>query len=280
MSWWRKLPGALLPACFFLFALMTAVSKLVPVQPRPVPARLAEDWKPQLAGVKTVDDALRILPSYIARERGSREARTAAGIDHFVRDRFFHGPSLLNYRHNWLAAAAGSFWIDLRMPVLPDEILHHRRAICSQQAIVFMELLKRSGMDYASVLVSWPTADGKAAGHFAVAARVDGNWLYFDPDQEARQIGVPVESVIDGTALPRLYGGKPALLEQMRYAAAHRQIRLAHVDVYPAPHGGLFQQVTRWLSAYGWLLFGMLALAQLATLRRGQELRAPIALPV
>ena len=62
------------------------------------------------------------------------------------------------------------------------------------------------------------------------------------------------------------------LVDCRRYAAAHRQIRLAHVDVYPAPHGGLFQQVTRWLSAYGWLLFGLLAVAQHVTLRRRQEL--------
>jgi hypothetical protein len=280
MTWSRKLPGALLPACFLFFALVTAISELVPVGPRQAPAGLAEDWKPQLASVKTVDDAVRILPAYFEREQGSREARIAAGIDRFVRDRFYHGPSLLNYRHNWIAAAAGAFWINLRMPVLPDEILHHRRAICSQQAIVFMALLERYRIDYASVLMNWPARGAGDEGHFAVAARIDGRWLYFDPDQEAAQVGVPVESVMDGSALPRLYAGKPALLGAMLYAAAHQQIRLAHVDVYPAPRGGLFQQVTRWFSAYGWLLFGLLTLAQLAVRhRRRGEVRAPVFLP-
>jgi hypothetical protein len=279
MSWSRKLPGALLLACFVLSALATAASKWVPPHAPPLPAAPAEAWKPRLADVKTVDDALKILPSYAAREHGSRDARIAFGIDRFVRDRFLHGPSLLNVRHNWLAGLAGLVWINLRMPVLPDEILHHRRAICSQQAIVFMALLKHSGIDYGSVLIAWPEGGEGEAGHFAVAARVDGRWLYFDPDQEAAVPATPLQSVIDGSALPRLYGAKPALLARMRAAAAEGRIRLARVDQDPAPRGALFQRVTRWLSAYGWLLFGFLFLAELAVRRRRSDWPRLVPLP-
>src|SRR4051794_27090419 len=146
--------GRLFLGCFLFFAAMTALSRWLPHPHSPVPADLTEEWRPELARVRSIDDAMRVLPVYVARERGSREARVTAAIDHFVRDRFIHGESLLSYHHNWLAALAGAFWINLRMPVLPDDILHHRRAICSQQAIVFMELLKRNGVSYASVLMS------------------------------------------------------------------------------------------------------------------------------
>ena len=270
--------GHLFFACFLFFAAMTAASRIIPHLHAPVPDDPGEDWRPELSRVRSIDAAMRVLPAYVARETGSREARTAAAVDHFVRDRFVHGTSLLSYHHNWLAALSGAAWLNLRMPVLPDDILHHRRAICSQQAIVFMEMLKRSGIRYASVLMGWPGANGEE-GHFAVAARVDGRWLYFDPDQEAAQEGAPVESVVDGSVLPRLYGDKPELLARLRYAAAHHRITLAHVDAYPAPRGGLFQRATEWLSAYGWLLFGLLSLSQrlLGSRRARGEARGALA---
>ena len=93
-----------------------------------------------------------------------------------------------------------------------------------------------------------------------LAARVDGRWMYFDPDQEPPIETVPVENVLNGSALQKLYGNKPALLAGMRYAVAHGTIRMGWVDTFPAPRGGLFQRVTAWLSGYGWLPLGLLAL--------------------
>jgi hypothetical protein len=257
---WRKGAGALLVAGFCLFGIMTLVGRSAAVPARPVPAALKEQWRPELARVRSVGEAMDLLPAYMARERGSREARAAKAINQFVQERFFHGESELTYRQNWLGRLAGAGWLNLRVPVIPDDILKHRRAICSQQAIVFMELLRRQGLHYASVLISWPAASSGSIGHFAVAARVDGRWLYFDPDQEVRQAGVPMARVMDGSALPMLYGDKPALLEGLRQAAALGRIRLAYVDAFPAPRGGLFQSATKWLSAWGWLFFGLLAL--------------------
>jgi hypothetical protein len=270
--------GRLFLACFLFFGAMSAASRLFPHPHPPLPADLNEEWRPELARVRSIDDAMRLLPVYAAREQGSREKRMTFAIDRFVRDRFVHGPSLLSYHHNWLAALAGALWINLRVPVLPDDILHHRHAICSQQAIVFMELLKRSHIGYASVLMAWPGPEGKN-GHFAVAARVDGRWLYFDPDQEAAKEGVPVERVLDGSALAALYRHKPTLLADLRYAADHGRIRLAHFDEYPAPRGGLFQRVTLWLSRFGWLLFGLLALAEMLLRRRREGPLRAMAVP-
>lgn len=259
--WFRRAAGGFLAVSFLVFALMAGLARLAPPHHGAVPDALEEQWRPDLAQVRSVDAAMRILPSYVERQHGSREARIAAGIDQFVRDRFFHDTSLLSWRENWLAVAAGEYWINLRVPVQPDAILHHRRAICSQQAIVFMEMLRRAGLHYAAVGMSWPSRDPASGGHFAVAAKVDGRWMYFDSDQEPPVESVPFDRVRDGSALQRLYGSKPALLEGMRYAVAHGQIRLLHVDGFAAPRGGLFQEMTAWLSAWGWALLGLLALA-------------------
>src|SRR5438067_1365881 len=257
---YRRAAGAFAFACFLLFAAIAAFEHLTPRTHGPVPAELNEKWQSSLADVRSVDAAMKVLPGYIARQQGSQEMRVARGIDQFVRDRFFHGISLLSWRENSLAALAGYAWINLREPVLPDDILHHRRAICSQQAIVAMELLRRYGMHRAAVMMAWDSPDPDGRGHFALAAKVDGRWMYFDPDQEPAVETVPVETVLDGTALPRLYANKPALLARMRGAAARGAIKMGWIDTYPAPRGGLFQALTAWLGAYGWLPFGLLAL--------------------
>jgi hypothetical protein len=160
--------------------------------------------------------------------------------------------------------------------VEPDQILRHRYALCSQQSIVFQALLKRYGIEYASILMSWPSPDPLGQGHFAVGARIDGQWRYFDTDIEARVSGVPVSEVIDGSAIARLYPDRPSLVANIRDAAAHGRISMAHVDQFPAAHAALFQETTRWFSAYGWILLGALGLLCLAPsfLRRRQRPQA------
>lgn len=255
--------GILLFLCALVLGAITLVSELAPFSRglAPLASDFSETWRPDLARVRSVDDAMRVLPAYIDRQHGSRDARVAAGIDQFVRERFYHGNSYISFHRNWLAAVAGAFWINLREPVVADEILRHRSALCNQQSIVFQELLKRYNIHYASVTMAWPDPQPSERGHFAVAARIDGNWIYFDTDLEAARRGVPVERVIDGSALPALYGDKPALLPKMQYAAAHGQIMLTHIDQYPAPRGALFQIVTEWLSNWAWLVFAALGAA-------------------
>jgi hypothetical protein len=270
VNWLYRAVGTLFFVAFLFFAVMRAATLLLPDDPEPVPRHVTESWRPELARIRTVDEAMRELPAYIARQHGSRDARVAAGIDQFLRDRFFHDGSYVSVHRNWLAFMAGSLWLNLRIPVLPDAILRHNSAMCSQQAIVFMELLRRYNIHYGAVLMNWPSSNPFSQGHFAVTARIDGRWIYFDPDQEAEQAGVPVERVLDGSALPALYGRKPALLANMRYAAAHGRILLAHIDENPAPRGGLFERVTELLSAWGWLVFGLLTAAFVLLRRRAR----------
>jgi hypothetical protein len=272
----RRFAGIALLACSILFAGVALAARYSAADPRPVPSPLREDWRPDLARIRSIDAAMAVLPAYVAREKGSREARIAGGIDRFVRARFFHGLSYLDWRENWLAALAGFAWANLQVPVLPDDILRHRRAICSQQAIVFMELLRRHGIHTAAVLAAWPSSDPAGGGHFALTARIDGRWLYFDPDQEPPASGVAVEGVIDGSALPNLYAAKPQLLAGLQQAAAQGTIRLAHIDSFPAPRGALFQVMTAWLSVYGWLPLGLAGLILIGLrLPRRRFLRLP-----
>ena len=65
-------------------------------------------------------------------------------VSETIKQRFYFG--LLHYRfaENWIAALSGKLlWSHLSAVVNPNDILKHSEGLCSQQTIVFMELLKR-----------------------------------------------------------------------------------------------------------------------------------------
>jgi hypothetical protein len=236
-----------------------------PPTPKTVLPTKDEQWVPKLARIQSIDAAMPVVKEYITKQRGTRDERIAKGIDQFVRDRFVHGFSYIPLRDNWILSILNVvIGRDLNVPLKPDEILQHRRAMCSQQSIIFMQLLRRFNVRFASVLMDWPEPN-KGGGHFAVAALIDGTWQYFDTDLEARST-VPVSSLIDGTAIPALYPDNPRMINGLRYASANGGIKLAYVDEYPAPRGLAIQTGTRILSGLAPLIFLLSAL--LIMLRR------------
>lgn len=256
-----RLAKIALGICFVILTCASFATRLTPKPARVPLASVREDFNSRLTSINSLEAAVPVVDRYIARERGSRQERIAAGIDHFIRDRFVHGYSRFYIQENWTARAAGFAWANLAMPVTPDTILEHRHALCSQQSIVFMALLRHYGIDFGSVLMSWPDPDPASRGHFAVAARVDEVWRYYDANQEARVSGAALASVIDGSALARLYPHRSNLVIRMRHAIAAGDIRLAHVNVNPAPRGTMFEEATQWFSRWGWLATGVLWVA-------------------
>lgn len=259
----RFLPILLLLMCI---ALIIWQNFPAPIKPR-LP-EIHERWRPELSTVESISDALPVVAVYISKQTGTRDERIVRGIDSFVRDRFVHGFSYIPVRDNWLLKSTfGMISDEYRSPVNADDILGHRHAICSQQSIVFMELLRRYGISYGAVLFAWPDPDPTYHGHFAVAARIDGHWRYYDSDLEV--VGSPlVRSVIDGTAVADAYPSNPRLVERMTYAAAHGGIALAHVNTYAAPRGKLLQDFTYGISKVMPFLLAAAALIFLVMQRR------------
>lgn len=171
-------------------------------------------------------------------------AEIAQAADTFVRERFADGYSRFRFDQNWLAYLAGFVWDDLRVPVLPDAILKHRRGACSQQAIVFQAILERFGIEYASVLFP---------GHYASAAHVDRQWIYFDPHLEADQSRLwPVSALRTAEGPKAIYGNRPQYAYIQSIAG---RAKLADVNRFPAPRGAAFETVTSYLSKFGWIIF-------------------------
>ena len=234
-----------LGSVLLLVAFLAVLIERLPSAHEPDAIHPHEQWKANLAGIQTVDAAMPVVRTYIEAQTGAHDERIAKGIDQFVKDRFISGFSYIKPREDWLLTLFGAaFGSGYTVPVDPDDILKHRQAMCSQQSIVFMELLRRYHVRFGAVLFHWPDPMPGERGHFAVAAQIDGVWRYFDSDLETKG-SPPVSTVIDGTALASLYGDKPRLEARMRYAAAHHGISLAHINTFSAPRGRALQMLTR-----------------------------------
>lgn len=216
---------------------------------------IREAYDPTLGSVRTIDDALRILPSFLpAGTVRPTDVQKADAIDEFIRRRFVHGYSQYGPRDNWIAYLAGFAWDDLRAPVIAEDILDYAQAACSQQALLFQALLEAQGIDYASF--GWRDPD-----HFTVAAKVGGTWRYYDPNQEIRARSVPVSAVMRGDALWAMYPAADA--RDYQAAVLGGRGRMSGINAYPAARAAAFHEATAWASRWGWLAgFAALGLAK------------------
>jgi hypothetical protein len=129
---------------------------------------------------------------------------------------------------------------------LPGDILQHRRAACSQQAIVFQAIARELGLDVGSVRLN---------SHFVSAARIQGRWVVYDPDQEIEPNSYPLSLLLAGDPrIENIYGDFGRKYEFARQGAAG-QIQFGDINANPAPRASVFHRVTRFFSQYGWAVF-------------------------
>lgn len=243
--------GALFLAAAFSFCSTIALN--VPRPSTSVP-QMDDQFDRKLMSVSSLDEAV----DYVRLSaQGGSEKQLLQAADQFTRQRFYRGYSAFAPADNWLAYIAGYAWDDLRSPVIPDDILKHPKASCSQQAIVFQAIARKLGFAVGSIAFSNP-------GHFASAAKANGSWFYFDPNLEIVATNVPLTAVTTGFGLPALYG---ALGRNWKYAAEKGEISLRDLDSNPAPQATFFHQFTSLFSDYGWLIFSVLFVV--ATASRG-----------
>ncbi len=99
----------------------------------------------------------------------------------FVKKRFYHGVSRYTISENWIACLSGFLiWDHFSAIVNPDHILKHNKALCSQQSIVFMEILKRKGITTRFIGLG---EKGKN-GHFVNEVYYNNSWHFFDVNKE------------------------------------------------------------------------------------------------
>jgi hypothetical protein len=163
-----------------------------------------------------------------------------------LRKRFFHGYSHYSLSQNWVAAASGKlFWEHLSAIVLPDDILRYPFAACSQQEIVLMELFKINKIPFRKVLFNH---------HFALEARFDSAWYFFDVNLEPQfhnQTRTSLDSIIQKNQLAVIYQDR---LDIAKIDSILGPPRYGVINEFPAPRAKLFHQATWLLSKWAWLI--------------------------
>lgn len=136
-----------------------------------------ERFDPHLGNINSIDK----LEKYVDAEAAIKHIninseKYAALLAYIISCRFYHGFSHFSLSENWMASLGEKvFGYGLASKVDPDDIMEHPYAACSQQAIVMMAVLKRKNIDYRKV--GFPH-------HYALEAKIDNNWYYFDPNME------------------------------------------------------------------------------------------------
>lgn len=144
---------------------------------------------------QTVDDILKSADLQF-HDRDKNTLEYFQFIDDIIRKRFYHGYSYYNWDENPIAYLAGKiFWADLSAIVIPDDILKHPMAACSQQSIVMMEALKQRNIPYRMVGFKH---------HYALEAFIENEWRFFDANMEAKYKGQPA-SVADSKSHDTFY---------------------------------------------------------------------------
>lgn len=157
-----------------------------------------------------------------------------------LRKRFYHiGYSYYTREDNWIAWLAGKLiWSHLHAIVLPDDILKHPGAACSQQAIVLKECFKRAGINYREVNLQ---------GHFVLEGKVEGKWLLFDTNLEPRfpRGRKSLDALLRSGELVPAYS-HALTPEQVNEVFAHPVYGAPNAPI--APNATLFQRTTGILS--------------------------------
>ena len=223
-----------------VMASITAIAQL-PVWSRPVLPPANEKFEPNLAHLESVDEVMSALDDANA---NATQIQKLDAADALLRKRFMHAYSYFRIEQNWMAAALRPLWDDLASPVRPDDILKFRRAACSQQAIVFQEIARRLGFEFASV---------RAPGHFLAAVKIDGEWWVYDANKEVAVVRYPLHMLLraDPTIVNLYTPGWGELLVAFTQAG---QINLIDVNENPAKEASLLHGILAVSSIVGWLI--------------------------
>jgi len=218
-----------------------------------------EDFDPSLQRLNTVNKLVSYCDSLYEEKMYSNNGvnfeETYSDItSSVVRKRFYHGYSLYGFSNNFMAMLVSQISIDgLSAIVIPDDILKYPYAACSQQSIIFMEILKQKGFLTRKVQFK-----GKNNGHFCFEVHYNYGWHFYDPDMEP---DLSVLSAYNRPSIEFLSRHQDILLKAYhQYPTAQGLIMFPNysdgaVNTFAAPKAIIFQQWSKFFSYTIWLIF-------------------------
>jgi hypothetical protein len=247
----KEIKGTFL-ALFFVTTALSLFQWLSPRSADTVSVPASEKYEPRLAYLTSVDLATRWLDSTAA-VRGIRSSlRDYADLaDSLIRLRFMHGYSYYRPSDDYISYLLGRLvWSDLSAIVEPDDIFKFNRAACSQQAIVFMAILRQKG---------YRTRKVGLQGHFCTSVFYEGQWHFYDSNKEpkfskAQPIPSSEELAANKDLAYQAYGG---ILTKSQVDAMFSQVTLEESAALPGHRVRVLHRITHFLSHFGWAVMGL-----------------------
>jgi hypothetical protein len=162
-----------------------------------------------------------------------------------VKKRFYHGLSEYSLNDNWISyLGAKLFWKHLNAIVEPDDILDYTQGLCSQQTIVFLEILKRKGIKTRWVGLGYK----EGPGHFLAEVYYQGKWHLYDVNLEPHweKITNHHESIAYyKTHKDSLFLAYEGIISKSVYNKIMEQVQYGEVSEFPAINMLFFHRVTK-----------------------------------
>ncbi|MES2588760.1 MAG: hypothetical protein V4622_07245 [Bacteroidota bacterium] len=196
-----------------------------------------EKFDLNLSKINSIDKAI----SYIekTKSKSSKEFDTITyiqNVESFVQNRFYHGLSSYSVSENWISHIAGKvLWNHFSAIVIPDDIMTYPEGLCSQQSIVFMEILAEKKI--MTRHIGWGKKGGQ--GHFLVEVFYEGDWHLYDVNMEPEWENVGEKT--ERKSMSYFIKNKDVLYEAYRdrftpevFKELMTKIKFGEIDTYPA----------------------------------------------
>lgn len=220
----------------------------------------------ELSRFKSIEDIIAHVDGIYSATHSSPEIDTLAYVkvtSDIVKKRFYHGLSEYKLKDNWIVYIGGKlFWKNLLAIVEPDDILDYNEGLCSQQAIVFLEILKRKG-----IRTRWVGLGNKEGpGHFLAEVYYQGKWHLYDVNLEPHweKITNHHESISYYKLHPdTLFLAYEGIISRLQYDKIMRKVEYGEINAFPAKNMLLFHRVTKIITYMIPIIFGILIILTL-----------------
>ncbi len=177
-----------------------------------------------------------------------------------IKKRFFHGLSEYSFKDNWITYIGGKlFWNHLTAVVDPDDILDNIEGLCSQQTIVFLEILKRKGIKTRWIGLGYK----EGPGHFLSEVFYQGKWHLYDIDKEPKweRIANHNESIAYYKQYQdSLFLAYDGIIPRPIFDKIMGKVQYGEVNEFPAKNMFLFHRITKVIGYLIPIFFGILIL--------------------
>lgn len=224
-----------------------------------------EVFDPNLSRINTISKTIAHIDSLFElnpTEKSFDSFRYIQVAKNVVKNKFYHGNASYEWRENWIIFVLGKYvWNHFNSIVAPEKVIRHCSAMCSQQTMVFTNIMRAKGYHYRYVYILDTTS---TIGHFTCEIWLDNQWHYFDVNAEPNwsklkgKPNISMEMLQDGHKLSKIYDSSYINIQNLvnketkiEYSSTDQEVGVKMIWV---------QKVTKFLSWFGLIALGVVGI--------------------